>query len=424
MTLAARTGELPMLWRAGAAITRARFAADLALVERAIGPGGCLLNLCNDRFHFALLFLAACRRGVTNLLPPSETREAVAEVGAMFSAPSAITDATVQAWLAATPDHPARDVACVAPGHEAAIVFTSGSTGRSSAYRKTWATLEATAASSAPAVFGDLFCHVVATVPPQHMYGLEFSVMMALTGRAAVHAGRPLFPADVVAALDSIPSPRVLLTTPVHLRALVGARAALPPLHRVICATAPLDGALAEVVEQGFGCELHEVYGCTEAGSVALRRTARTSAWRPHSAVRVTEREGRAEISGSHLPVAQQLQDRVRVFDDGCFDLLGRDTDLIKIAGKRGSLEQLNRALLSVPGVEDGVVFMPRDDGTVRPAALVVAPRLEAAQILDALAQRVDPAFLPRPLRKLGALPRSEVGKLPRKVLLELLEAP
>ncbi|MGH8518438.1 MAG: AMP-binding protein, partial [Panacagrimonas sp.] len=309
MTIVAGAGELPMLWRAGAAIARARFAADLAVVERAIPPGGSLLNLCKDRYHFALLFLAACRRGATNLLPPSEGREDIAEVGAMFSAPPAIDDAAVQTWLAAPAESSMCDAGGFASAHEAAIVFTSGSTGQPSAYRKTWGTLEATAASSASAVFGDSFCHVVATVPPQHMYGLEFSVMMALNGRAAVHAGRPLFPADVAATLDSIPAPRVLVTTPVHLRALVGAEPVLPPLHRVICATAPLDGALAEAVERTFGCELHEVYGCTEAGSVALRRTTRTSAWRPHSVVRVTEREGRAEISGSHLPSSQQLQD-------------------------------------------------------------------------------------------------------------------
>jgi acyl-coenzyme A synthetase/AMP-(fatty) acid ligase len=56
-----------------------------------------------------------------------------------------------------------------------------------------------------------------------------------------------------------------------------------------------------------------------------------------------------------------------------------------------------------------------------RVAALVVAPMLDEPTILDALRAGVDPAFLPRPLRKVAALPRNETGKLPRAQLLALL---
>jgi acyl-coenzyme A synthetase/AMP-(fatty) acid ligase len=58
----------------------------------------------------------------------------------------------------------------------------------------------------------------------------------------------------------------------------------------------------------------------------------------------------------------------------------------------------------------------------VRPiAALVVAPGLDAAAILDALRRDIDPVFLPRPLKLVDALPRGETGKLPRAALLESL---
>jgi acyl-coenzyme A synthetase/AMP-(fatty) acid ligase len=67
--------------------------------------------------------------------------------------------------------------------------------------------------------------------------------------------------------------------------------------------------------------------------------------------------------------------------------LRGRNSDLLEIAGKRASLGDLNRRLLAIAGVEDGVMFtLDADAGSVcRLAALVVAPALSEAHILAAL---------------------------------------
>jgi acyl-coenzyme A synthetase/AMP-(fatty) acid ligase len=56
-----------------------------------------------------------------------------------------------------------------------------------------------------------------------------------------------------------------------------------------------------------------------------------------------------------------------------------------------------------------------------RLTALVVAPGLSAPQLLEALRQRIDPAFLPRPLLLVDTLPRNATGKLSRAALDELL---
>ena len=105
------------------------------------------------------------------------------------------------------------------------------------------------------------------------------------------------------------------------------------------------------------------------------------------------------------------------------FRLLGRKADLVNVAGKRASLGDLNRQLLQIPGVHDGVFFAPDDQaGTaVRLTALVVAPELSAADIMAALRRQIDPAFLPRPLYKVHDLPRTASGKLSRESLSALL---
>jgi len=114
---------------------------------------------------------------------------------------------------------------------------------------------------------------------------------------------------------------------------------------------------------------------------------------------------------------------------EGRMLLRGRNVDMIEIAGKRASLSDLTRRLLAIPGVQDAVVFQPSDaeaeaQGVTRVqrvAAAVVAPELSVAEILTAMARAVDPAFLPRPLLRVAALPRNELGKTTRAALLELL---
>jgi len=70
------------------------------------------------------------------------------------------------------------------------------------------------------------------------------------------------------------------------------------------------------------------------------------------------------------------------------------------------------------------VLFQPQPDSVAtirRLAALVVAPGCSARQIRERLAASVDPAFLPRPLKIVDALPRNELGKLPRERLMAML---
>ncbi len=62
-------------------------------------------------------------------------------------------------------------------------------------------------------------------------------------------------------------------------------------------------------------------------------------------------------------------------------------------------------------------------DGVRRIAALVVAPGRDERELLEALRAGLDPVFLPRPLRRVAALPRNETGKLPRQALEALLRA-
>jgi acyl-coenzyme A synthetase/AMP-(fatty) acid ligase len=126
-------------------------------------------------------------------------------------------------------------------------------------------------------------------------------------------------------------------------------------------------------------------------------------------------------VRAAHLPDEIRVGDRIALQADGRFMLLGRDADMIKIGGRRGSLADITAKIASLAGVTDQVVFMPDEGEIARPAALIVAPGRSSAELRRELSGLLDAVFVPRPLRVVSSLPRDELGKLPRHKLLELL---
>jgi acyl-coenzyme A synthetase/AMP-(fatty) acid ligase len=249
------------------------------------------------------------------------------------------------------------------------------------------------------------------------MYGLEASLLSALTAQSLLYDGKPFYPADVRRALEATSAPRVLVTTPTHLKALADAAVELPPIERVVSATAPLQAELARRIEAAWNTQLVEIYGCTEAGVMAHRRPAHSESWRTFAGGTMAATDV-AEYHAPQLPAPVPLQDVLELRSSTEFFLRGRAEDMIKVAGKRASLQGLTRQILEVPGVEDAVMFLPDKDG--RLAAAVVAPGLTAAAILHELRRHLDGAFVPRPLIIVEKLPRNSVGKMPREELLSL----
>jgi acyl-coenzyme A synthetase/AMP-(fatty) acid ligase len=260
---------------------------------------------------------------------------------------------------------------------------------------------------------------ILGTVPHQHSYGLESIVMLALQHGLAFHRARTLLPGDIVRQLAAMPAPRILVTTPIHLRSLVTLHEPLPVLDRIVCATAPLAEDLARMAEARFAAPLYEIYGCTEVGQMAVRRTTEAREWNCIDGIHLHERGGDIWASGEAAAAAAPVGDIIDLIDAKSFVLKDRKSDVVNIAGKRSSLGYLNHHLNAIAGVHDGVFFVPENGG--RLAAYVVAPGLSSQQILAALRPQLDPAFLPRPIYFVNHLPRNEVGKLTRQSLDGLL---
>jgi acyl-coenzyme A synthetase/AMP-(fatty) acid ligase len=440
--LSAADPSRALVRRHGEAVTAAQFLAHVHAVAAGLPAAAAAVNLCEDRYAFLVAFCAIVLRGQINLLPSSRAPQAVDEVMAAHPGCYALGEQALDPAPLGYRMMPSLDVVLppeadtswadtswpMIPAEQVvAIGYTSGSTGMPSANEKTWGSFHASNVGNLGMLQAAIGRHVeiVATVPPQHMYGMEMSVLLPLLGEISVHAGRPFFPADVAAALAEVSPPRLLVTTPVHLRALVESGMALPPVAAVVSATAPLPLELAAAAEQRFGTVVLEVFGSTETCVFASRRPTVEEDWSLYADVVLHPQPDGTAIEAPQLSRPVTLADIVSLSDGGRrFRLRGRHADMLEIAGKRASLSDLGRRLLAIPGVQDGVVFqLDAADalGVHRIAALAVAPGLDEHAILDALRRAIDPLFLPRPLRLVSALPRNETGKLPRAALLELL---
>ncbi len=391
------------------------------------------INLCRDRYYFLLVFSAQIVRGTVNILPANDKTATVENVSDDFNDVYCIGDSesdvphlSVIDLLATLSPSPC-ELPSIRLDQVVAIAYTSGSTGKPQPNVKTWGMLSGTAQLLGERLSANGVT-LVATVPAQHMYGLETSVMMTLCCSCQLYLGETFYPQDIhnaFAWLADKPGMAVLITTPVHLQALHKSELRVAGIHKVISATAPLFPALTHAIESQHDTVIEEIYGFTEAGSVATRRTAESDEWLLLDGMELYRNDAGIQVRGMQLSENKSVHDVIEILKQGrAFRLQGRGGELLNVAGKRIALAELNQKLLAVAGVDDAVVVMPESQSTKqRPSALVVLQDgVTKRDVQNALAKQVDGVFVPRPMMAVNAIPRNATGKPQRQALLELLE--
>ncbi|MEM6999521.1 MAG: AMP-binding protein [Pseudomonadota bacterium] len=433
--LVVRDGAEPFARLEDRTITVAEFCADVQTLASGLPTAAHVINLVQDRYLFTVAFYAALTRGQTVLLPSHRELGAAPAVSQQFDRTIVIGDADDEHLDFRVALQPGGNGSVPSPlcesSHAAVIVFTSGSTGTPQPHVKTWGLLDNYRHHHRAQLERQLgtkksnTTDLVATVPSWHMYGLEWALLLPTVAPLRIFCGADFYPADVRAALGGADADVVLVSTPLHLRALRAAGAAdADNVALTLCATAPLANSLATDIEQGLNTTIWEIYGCSEIGSVASRRPTQQQAWEFFDWFDLAHNDRALTLGHALLPAPVTLADQFVAHGAGSFLLEGRNTDIIKIGGKRESLAHLNNVLLQLAGVEDGLFFQPASFGLPdrgRLEALVVAPDRSVEQLRQALAEQLPPAFLPRPLRRVASLPRDETSKLKRSELQQLL---
>ena len=407
-------------------ITHEKFKQDVSLVAENLAQHKYAINLCEDRYLFAVAFVASIIQKHICLMPAHRAEKEIEQIEKDYPDTQRVDDALLEKLLSgkAIKNNPFPQE--INSEQLVAIVFTSGSSGKPKANYKKWGALF----DSAQRVATQLNLNhptqhtLIATVPPQHMYGFETTIILPLVSGVCAHNSKPFFPEDIRQTLATVNKPVILVTTPIHLRACSQTKLDWPTIDFTLCATAPLSVQLAQEAEQQLKSTVREIYGCSETGVIATRTTTQSLDW-----TLLPDYKFSKKLTGICLqtPLSDEeilLPDQIEQINSQHFRLLGRQTDLVKIAGKRGSLNDLKIKLCAMNGVDDAIFFMPDEnpDEKARLAAFVVAPDLSINDINTFFNQQVDNAFVPRPLIKVEKLPYNETGKLPRKNLINLFK--
>jgi len=421
----------------------------------------------DDRYAFAVSLFALWHCGHHAVLPPNRqagTIEALAprthgvltDHVEWLDHPRALHPLRCDADAAAPADVP--DFAPLARDALAVELFTSGTTGDSRSVLKSLRHLE-DEVQELETIFGAQAedAAFVSTASAQHLYGLLFGVLWPLA------TSRPFAPvprnhaSEIVAGIVSgggAPTRRVLISVPSTLRQLTrhdGTPRIAGRCSAIFSSGGPLPSETAERLGAEAGVCPIEIFGSTETGGVAFRQIESTDAWTPfpnvalspgsHDRLLVRSPFVTNPFATSPTPSASdarfgefEMGDRVKLLENGRFELLGRADQVVKIAEKRVDLAAMEKAIREQPSVEDVRLAPLLRDGVARVAAVIVPAAPEALpfdsetrstfqrDLRTHLKTNFDPVVLPRSWRFVPTLPTNARGKTPRAALLALFE--
>jgi len=402
--------------------------------------------LCTDdayAFACGLFALLAAQKAV--VIPANATAGHIASLSDAYdavwdgSATLATASARTQEDSVANDTHaPAHDL--LIDAQAVLTLYTSGSSGAPKPVHKTLAQFNAEV-RTLEAAWGDLLgaSAIAGGVPHHHIYGLLFRVLWPLA------AGR-IFDREIcvepwqLQACARRNGRLAFISTPAQLSRWPQAwdlTTAVPAHTIVFSSGGPLLDDTAGIYAAALGQAPLEVFGSTETGGIAWRRQSDSARWCALPGVDVRLGENSAlEIRSPHLGHEQWLRtdDAAVIDDDGRFALVGRLDRVVKVAGKRLSLPELESQLLGHPFIAQvatvafetaacdgvakervGAMVVLRDAGF---AYLHANGRQALTRMLRRhLATFFDLVVLPRYWRFRFALPYDERGKLGAETL-------
>ncbi|HEV7368128.1 class I adenylate-forming enzyme family protein [Arenibaculum sp.] len=328
------------------------------------------------------------------------------------------------------------------------VRFSSGSTGRPRALEfSASAALEAAGTWRAAAAISErdrILC--LATLNN----GLAFntSLLSALLAGATLHlhAGLPTPGAIVRNALQVLPT--ILVGFPFILELLLGQgeklRRSLGEARLVVSSAAPLPADVATRWQDVTGLPIGHYYGIAETGPVTFNdgRTPGSSGTPlPGTRIRASGREGSpgpiavrtryqatayVDDGGPPLTDAADAEGYFLTSDlghlaaDGGLRIVGRAGRVANLAGNKFSLDAVEAAIGSLPGIE-GVHVQIRD-GVM--TAYVHGPGIPVDAVRAHCLRVLPPLQVPHRIRQVPHLPRSAAGKISVASLELLSERP
>jgi malonyl-CoA/methylmalonyl-CoA synthetase len=346
------------------------------------------------------------------------------------------------------------------PDDLAAILYTSGTTGRSKGASLTHRNL----ASNALALVeewgftrGDVLMHAL---PIYHVHGLFVAVHCVLLSGARM-LWLPKF--DAAEVIELLSSATVMMGVPTFYTRLLAepafTRDACRNVRLFVSGSAPLLAETFEAFRARTGQAILERYGMTETGMITsnpldgVRASGTVGRPLPGISVRIVDEGGKTcapgvigsvQVRGPNVFAGYWLMPEKtceEFTDDGWFRtgdvgewvaegeakgylrLVGRAKDLIISGGLNVYPKEIEERIDALPGVvESAVIGVPDPDFGEAVTAVVVAKpghTIEAKEVTRALKGEIASFKIPKHVHVVDALPRNAMGKVQKNVLRE-----
>jgi len=262
-----------------------------------------------------------------------------------------------------------------------AMFFTSGSTGFPTGAFKSRENIE-TDMEALLLEFGNFHIEkVVATVPFIHIYGFLAALLLPLKLDVDLVFKEHFLPHDL---LESAKPHHLVVTTPLYIKSLLRLDEA-KDLHETIfiSSTGPLPSEIAKEFTDTFNTTLIQLFGSTECGSIAFKKQDDTF-WSPFQGVQTTlNAEGLLHVKSPFISQTLwqeglvQTGGAIQSFDyalieNGKFQLIGRSSNIVKIAGKRYSTTQIEEILEAMDGISKALVHVKHNNAELKDEVIQV----------------------------------------------------
>ncbi|MFE3514593.1 AMP-binding protein [Streptomyces sp. NPDC059166] len=342
-------------------------------------------------------------------------------------------------------------------GDPAAILYTSGTTGRSKGAVLSHGNLASNCAALVESWRFTEDDRLIHALPVFHVHGLFVAANMVLTTGASMHY---LTKFDAGTVLGLMPRSTVLMGVPTFYTRLLAAEELTPAscasMRLFVSGSAPLLASDHEAFEARTGHAILERYGMTETGMNTTnpyeggpRKPGTVGKALPGTRVRVVDagtgkplpdgEVGSIEVHGPNVftgywqmpeKTASEFRedgffitgDLGRIDEDGYLRIVGRGKDLVISGGLNVYPKEVEEALDAHPEVlESAVIGVPHPDFGETVVAVVVPAvaggRPEESELLAFVAPALARFKHPRAVRVVESLPRNVMGKVQKAEL-------
>lgn len=305
-----------------------------------------------------------------------------------------------------------------------AMFFTSGTTGTPTGAFKNNHNIE-TDIAALVRLFGVFEpIKIVATVPFIHIYGFLAGLLLPFKLNVDLVFKEHFLPHDLLCFAKP---KHIMVTTPLYIKSLLMLDESKDLSETLfISSTGPLSAQIAKEFIDKFNTTLIQLFGSTETGSIAYKKQD-DIAWTPLHGVETTlNDEGLLHIKSPFVSQTLwnetfiQTQGEIQTFDyanieNGTFNLIGRSSQIIKVAGKRYSTTQIEEILEAMEGIEKALVHVKHQSKALKDEIVVIfieaSKPITVKEIKLAIKSRVGKINFPIELKVVEKISTTLMGK-------------